>query len=122
MARNCICCGKPYEGRIDKKFCCDDCRTDYHNQIRRERDRRFRTVNHILASNWKILSAALREGRNKLSVAELADRNFNFEVYTNTRRLVPGRRTYWCYDCAYRVSRSGMVHIWEGGSQNNAYL
>ena len=92
------------------------------NQIRRERDRRFRTVNHILASNWKILSAALREGRNKLSVAELADRNFNFEVYTNTRRLVPGRRTYWCYDCAYRVSRSGMVHIWEGGCQNNAYL
>ena len=51
MARNCICCGKPYEGRIDKKFCCDDCRTDYHNQIRRERDRRFRTVNHILASH-----------------------------------------------------------------------
>ena len=122
MDRICAHCGMPYEGRSDKKFCCDDCRTDYHNQRRRERDKGFRTINRILASNWKILKAQLRTGHSKLSVAELAGLNFNFEVYTNSRRLLPGRRTYWCYDCAYRISRSGTVHIWEGGCQNNAYL
>ena len=122
MERRCIHCGKPFEGRIDKKFCCDDCRTDYHNQLRRDRDRGFRTVNRILASNWKILTAVLREGRDRLSVAELASRNFNFEVYTNARKWLPGRRTYGCYNCASRGSRSGMVRIWESGCQNNAYL
>ena len=105
---------------MDKKFCCDDCRTDYHNQIRRERDQHFRSVNRILASNWKILTATLRNGRDKVPMAELASLNFNFEVYTNSRTLLPGRRTYWCYNCAYRISRSGMVHIWEGSCQNNA--
>ena len=122
MERTCIRCGKPYEGRSDKKFCCDDCRTDYHNQIRRERDRGFRMVNRILASNWRILTAQLREGRTRIPVAELAGQNFNFEVYTNSRGLLPGLRTYWCYNCAYRISRTGMVHIWEGGCRNNAYL
>ena len=122
MERKCIRCGRPYQGRSDKKFCCDDCRTDYHNQLRREREQGLRAVNHILASNWKILTAQLRAGRHKIPVTELAGLNFNFEVYTNARRWLPGRRTYWCYNCAYRVSRSGTVRIWESGCQNNAYL
>jgi predicted nucleic acid-binding Zn ribbon protein len=122
MERTCIRCGKPLHGRVDKKFCSDDCRTDYHNQLRRERERDLRSINRILASNWKILTTFLRNGRSKVPVAELAGHNFNFEVYTNTRRRIPGRRTFWCYNCAYRVSRSGLVHIWEGTCQNIAYL
>lgn len=122
MERTCIRCGKPYRGRIDKKFCCDECRTDYHNQLRRERERGLRAVNRILASNWKILSAQLRAGHSKVPVAELAGMNFNFEIYTGSRRWLPGRRTFWCYNCAYRISRSGIVHIWESPVENNAYL
>lgn len=122
MERTCIRCGQPYRGRSDKKFCCDDCRTEYHNHLRRERERGLRAVNRILASNWKILSAQLRAGHCRLPVEELAGLNFNFEVYTGCRRQLPGRRTFWCYNCAYRVSRSGIVHIWETPVENNAYL
>ena len=111
MERHCLRCGTPFQGRIDKKFCCDDCRTDWNNERRRERDKKMREVNHILSANWKVLSDELRAGRSRRPAAELAARNFNFQIYTTQERRFPGRRTYWCYNLAYRVSWSGSVRI-----------
>ena len=109
MSRTCLRCGAPLHGRIDQKFCSDDCRTDYHNEQRRLREKELREVNRILSGNWRILSENLRNGRARISVPELASQNFNFQIYTATQRRFPGRRTYWCYNCAYTVSRSGIV-------------
>ena len=111
MERHCLRCGKPITGRSDKKFCNDDCRTDYHNDLRRKRERELRSVNRILSSNWKILSTQLREGHDSVPAKDRAARNFNFDIYTTSRRCFPVGRTYWCYNCAYRISRTGIVHI-----------
>lgn len=111
MERKCIHCGAPFQGRMDKKFCCDDCRTEYHNKIRRQREKGLREINHILSQNWRILSAQLRKGRRLISVSELAAHDFNFEIYTSMRKTFPGRRIYGCYNLAYRISRTGYVHI-----------
>ena len=122
MERRCLRCGKPLKGRSDKKFCNDDCRTDYHNDRRRAREKELRAVNRILSNNWKILSAQLREGHRDVPAGDLSARNFNFDIYTASRLLFPGRRIYWCYNCSYRISRTGIVHIRESACQNNAYL
>ncbi len=122
MSRTCLRCGAPLHGRIDQKFCSDDCRTDYHNEQRRLREKELREVNRILSGNWRILSENLRNGRARISVPELASQNFNFQIYTATQRRFPGRRTYWCYNCAYTVSRSGIVRISETACRNNLYL
>ena len=114
MERNCIRCGAPIQGRIDKKFCCDDCRTDYHNEQRRKREKDLREINGILSANWQILTENLRVGRQRMSVAELAARNFNFQIYTASELRFPGRRTFWCYNYAYRISRSRIVQIVQG--------
>lgn len=111
MERTCLWCCAPLQGRSDKKFCCDACRTDYHNQLRRQGENRLRAVNHILSHNWKILSERLKEGRRRVSVAELSASDFNFGVYTTSRKVFPGRRIYACYNLAYRISLSGFVHI-----------
>ena len=111
MERRCLRCGAPYQGRIDKKFCCDDCRTDYHNNRRREREKELREINRILSGNWRILSDSLRNGRDRLPAAELAARNFNFRIFTAVEQPFPGRRTFWCYNFSYRIRRSGIVHI-----------
>ncbi|MBQ5435932.1 MAG: DUF2116 family Zn-ribbon domain-containing protein, partial [Bacteroidales bacterium] len=55
MERRCIRCGAPLRGRADRKFCSDACRTDYHNELRRQDEKALREVNRILAANWKIL-------------------------------------------------------------------
>ncbi|MBR5019128.1 MAG: DUF2116 family Zn-ribbon domain-containing protein [Bacteroidales bacterium] len=122
MERHCLRCGAPFHGRIDKKFCSDDCRADYHNDRRRAREKELRAVNRILSSNWRILMQQQRLGRHAVPVAELAAHNFNFEIYTATRRRFPGRRIYWCYNFAYQISRRGIVHISVGDCRNNAYL
>ena len=111
MERHCIKCGARIQGRVDKKFCCDDCRTDYHNNLRRKREKGLREINQILSHNWRILAARLREGRNRVSRDELAALDFNFEIYTTSRKTFPGRRIYACYNLAYRISRTGIVHI-----------
>ena len=111
MERKCLRCGAPIQGRVDKKFCCDDCRTDYHNGLRRLREKGLREVNGILSHNWKILSSELREGRRRISVAELASRDFNFDIFTTSRKVFPGWRIYACYNLGYRISHTGFVHI-----------
>ena len=111
MERKCFWCGAPLQGRKDKKFCCDDCRTDYHNSLRRQREQGLREINCILSHNWKILSSRLRTGKRIVRVEELAADNFNFEIYTSSRQAFLHRRIYGCYNLAYRISRSGYVHI-----------
>ncbi|MBP5229097.1 MAG: hypothetical protein J6Z32_03005 [Bacteroidales bacterium] len=34
--KKCPVCGRVVLGRTDKKFCCDDCRTEYHNLSNRK--------------------------------------------------------------------------------------
>ena len=121
MERRCIRCGAPLRGRADRKFCSDACRTDYHNELRRQDEKALREVNRILAANWKILSAQLRQGRTRLPSAELAAQQFNFGVYTATQWRFP-HRLYWCYNCIYWISRRGIVRIAESVCRNNAYL
>ena len=111
MERTCLQCGAPLQGRSDKKFCCDDCRTDYHNGLRRLREKGLHEINGILSHNWKILSSQLREGRRRVSVAELASHDFNFDIFTTSRKVFPGRRIYACYNLGYRISHTGYVHI-----------
>ncbi|MBO4537228.1 MAG: DUF2116 family Zn-ribbon domain-containing protein [Bacteroidales bacterium] len=121
MERRCIRCGAPLRGRADRKFCSDACRTDYHNERRRQEEKALREVNRILASNWKILSAQIRQGRTRLPGAELAALQFNFGVYTATQWRFP-RRLYWCYNCTWCITRRGIVRIGESVCRNNAYL
>lgn len=119
MARLCPQCGASFQGRSDKRFCSDSCRCDFHNQQRRAQEKELRTVNRILAANWRLLLQQLRLGRPDIPAAELAAHDFNFAVYTASRRRFPGPRTYWCYDCAYTVDRAGIVHISCSGYRNN---
>ena len=111
MEKLCKRCGSPLHGRADKIFCCDDCRTDYHNGLRRQREKRLREINHILSHNWQVLSARLRAGKRRVRVEELAASDFNFEIYTTSRKKFPGMRIYCCYNLAYRISPTGIVHI-----------
>lgn len=113
MARLCPQCGAAIHGRSDKRFCSDSCRCDYHNERRRAQEKDLRHVNRILAANWRLLSQELRLGRYAVPVAELAARDFNFEVYTASRRHFLRPPVYWCYNVAYTVDRAGIVHILE---------
>lgn len=119
MARTCPQCGASFQGRSDKIFCSDGCRSDFHNERRRAQEKELRAVNRILASNWRLLMKQLRIGQTEVPTEELAARDFNFGIYTASRRRFPGKRLFWCYNCAYRIDKAGIVHISGGDYRNN---
>jgi len=52
----CLLCNEKLSGRIDKKFCSDYCRTQYHNVRNKLSADLIRKINTILKRNRRILT------------------------------------------------------------------
>ena len=48
MKKQCLECGEPLQGRVDKRFCGDYCRNTYHNRSNRGASAIIRQVNRVL--------------------------------------------------------------------------
>ncbi len=64
----CVACGKLLKGRIDKKFCDDNCRNSYNNQQKAKGSYSayVRTINNTLIKNRRILESLLPKGAESL--------------------------------------------------------
>ncbi|HEY9047026.1 MAG TPA: hypothetical protein VIN08_14075 [Ohtaekwangia sp.] len=97
----CIECGTTIQGRVDKKFCSDHCRSSHNNKRIGTDTRYIRNINNILRRNRRILSDLNPEGKSKVSRDKLADRGFNFNFFTGTFRTNEGSQYFCCYDQGY---------------------
>lgn len=111
MIEVCQMCGKGLSGRIDKKFCSDACRSEYHNRRRRREARITLPVNRILSKNRRILIRTIQIGKKVEKYSVLAGKGFNFSVYTSRVKRFIKPDIYQCYDYTYYVTVSGKVHI-----------
>ena len=50
MIQFCVQCQQELRGRIDKRFCSDSCRTQYHNEANRTKNQRFNNVHRQLGT------------------------------------------------------------------------
>ena len=73
----CLECGEPITyGRWDRKFCCNKCRHDYHNDRRAQyRDYRLRLIS-ALDRNHIILDHLITLGCSSIGKIELAEMGF----------------------------------------------
>ena len=101
MSDFCLECGTKLVGRIDKKFCSDQCRVSYNNKLNRETSKYVRDVNAILRNNRKILSSLNPSGKTKINKELLRKRGFNFDFYTNTYVTKSGNVYRFCYEQGY---------------------
>ena len=101
MANLCKECNRELFGRIDKKFCSDQCRTTYNNNRNRDINGYVRKVNTILKKNRKILLELNPNGKIKIHKDRLLDRGFNFDYFTNQYITKKGNIYYFCYDQGY---------------------
>ncbi len=98
----CLQCGNELKGRIDKKFCDDQCRTAYNNRLKS--DTTFmRNVNNTLRKNRKVLEELIptEENKSKASRRRLEDKGFNFSYHTHTYTTKVGTTYYFCYEYGY---------------------
>lgn len=101
--KNCLECGKPVKGRIDKKFCDDWCRNAYNNKLNSDNSAYVRNVNNILRKNRRIIEELIPSGEEtaKASRTKLHQKGFNFTYFTNTYTNKKGATYFFCYEYGY---------------------
>lgn len=97
----CLECKIQIYGRVDKKFCSDQCRTSYHNKNNSDSNNFMRNINNILRKNRRIMISLNPKQTTKVTKVELLDLGFKFSYYTNEYKTHAGKTYKFCYDQGY---------------------
>ncbi len=111
MKKQCLECGEPLQGRVDKRFCGDYCRNTYHNRSNRGASTIIRQVNRVLRENRRILAELNTDGKRSVPRTWLLDRGFQFGYFTNEYLTQTGNVYRFCYDQGYLVSDREFVTL-----------
>jgi len=101
MERICLDCNAVINGRADKKFCDDQCRTHYNNRIRTEDNSFVNEVNRVLKKNRAILKTKNPDGKIKVKREALLRKGFDFTYHTHTYSTQKGQIYFFCYEQGY---------------------
>lgn len=104
MKRLCLDCQRPYQGRTDKKFCSDICRSNFNNGITAIEHRFLHHVNAILKKNRRILRDYLLDGQTEISRERLLTKGFDFGFYTHATPPY-----LFCYEFGYQTFENHKV-------------
>ncbi|MBN7813473.1 DUF2116 family Zn-ribbon domain-containing protein [Algoriphagus sp. H41] len=101
--RVCLNCGKPIQGRLDKKFCDDSCRNTFNNRQNASSVNLARNINNTLKRNRNILEAIIPENAElaKTTRERLVQAGFNFRYFTHIYQNKKGNCYRYCYDFGY---------------------
>jgi len=99
--RYCLDCGEVLRGRADKKFCNDQCRNNYNNQLNSNSSNLVRNINNILRRNRRILEELNPSGKTKTTQKKMAAKGYNFEYHTRTYQTQNGKTYHFCYEYGY---------------------
>jgi hypothetical protein len=99
--RKCLECKEEFKGRIDKRFCSDQCRNTYNNRNNSDSTNYVRNINHVLKKNRRILAQLNPDGKGKTHRNKLNELGFNFNYFTSLLRTQKGSVYYFCYEYGY---------------------
>lgn len=107
----CLKCGdKIRYGRSDKKFCCEDCRVSYNNEVARSGRGYRRRVLKILLKNYDILEGIMKDGLTTVDLVDLASMGFVPGIVTSYHK-VRGHNEYACFDIKFKMTESRIYGI-----------
>lgn len=99
MDRFCSECNKVLVGRIDKKFCTDQCRTSYNNKPENRSNDTIRNINRVLVNNRRILESIVgNKSEVRTSRVMLISRGYEPEFCTHQLLKEDGTAKTGCYD------------------------
>jgi predicted nucleic acid-binding Zn ribbon protein len=101
MKKKCLECGDVFDGRVDKKFCSDQCRNTYNNRQNKDVNNFVRNINNILRKNRRVLEELNPNGKAKVHKTQMIDKGFNFNYHTNIYVTKSGKEYIFCYDQGY---------------------
>ncbi len=106
-------CNKKMQGRTDKKFCSNHCRSSYHNAIYGNRTNYMRRINALLLRNRKILSDlfVLQRKGAPIPLSELYIKGFTPQHFTHQAKHSSKSIYNYCYEFGYSQVGKDAVKI-----------
>ena len=99
--KKCRECGSLIIGRIDKRFCSDQCRNTFNNRLNGDVTRYIRNINNALRRNRRILMALNLQGKTKIARDVLIAEGFDFNHVTSIVAGKAGPKYFYCYEQGY---------------------
>lgn len=101
-------CGEKILGRVDKKFCSDQCRISFNNKLNSDGTNYVRNVNNALRKNRRILTELNPSGKTtSVSREKLLEKGFDFKYFTSTFTTKEGKLYKYCYEQGYLEGDKG---------------
>ena len=94
----CLECKSELFGRVDKKYCSDQCRNAFNNREKRSDNNYIRNVNNALRKNHRILQGLLKEDKTAVKKEKLMTLGFNFNYHTSLYQTKDNRVYFYSYD------------------------
>lgn len=116
--KKCLECGKPIFGRVDKKFCDDQCRNAHNNKKNSDANNLVRNVHYILRKNRRILEELNPTGKEKIHRNKLIDKGFDFTYLTSTYTTKVGAVYYFCYEYGYLALENDLLLLVKKKDEN----
>jgi len=101
MENKCIECNATFNGRSDKKFCTDQCRSLFNNRSKSEKEGYILRVNSILRKNRTILKQVNPVGKTTIRKEVLNSQDFDFKFFTHIYNTKNNQTYYFCYEYGY---------------------
>ena len=109
MDKACLDCSEPIKGRSDKKFCDDQCRTNFNNRLKQDDNRLMGRINLILKKNRNIMAGLNPDGKTKIAVEKMQKLGFDFGYFTNLYETQKGSKYFFCYEYGYLLLENNMA-------------
>ena len=108
----CLECGDKIKyGRVDKKFCCEECRTRHNNKMAKSSRAYRRKIMARLSRNYMILEQLVKAGETAVELADLISAGFVPDAVTGFHKNRFKSEEYWCFDIKYRMTDSRVYSI-----------
>ena len=108
----CLQCGKEIlYGRVDRKFCCKECKNQYHNRRRYPlREEMESSVLRKIDTNHSILERLHKDGVDTVDLLTLSHMGFDARFVTSYRRV--GRHDVFAiFDLQYEMTPSRLKNL-----------
>jgi predicted nucleic acid-binding Zn ribbon protein len=111
--KTCNSCGKPIQGRADKKFCDDYCRNNFNNSINGETNSYVKKVIGILKKNRKILEESIPANVDfiRINLDKLIQRGFQTKYFTHSYTNKKGDIYLFCFEYGYLLLDGNSVLV-----------
>ncbi len=102
MEKKCLACNKKFTGRVDKLYCSDYCKSDYHYQKNKGKTPTFyRRIDNQLRLNHRLLKHFNKSGKSTIRAQKLIDAGFNPRIFTHYWKTKGGNVYLFCYEYGF---------------------